>query len=258
MRTRALVAAAALLALPLLASCGDDDEEATSSDTTEQASEAPAEDESEAGHDLSDEDLAAAVEAAQLEPEDLGPGWELTATKGPDEEEDDEPSPIDDCLSDDLPDRFDDAAVAESEKRTFTNAEGVIPSEVESSSVGLDDPELFDEMHALLRDPDFGTCFGEGLQEMVTQDGTEITVGEVEQAEQVVDPGEDPELESTGLSIPLTITAEGTTFETRATMVFLSTGHLGSSMFVFGEDGAVTEEQVAEWGRFLAERLVGG
>lgn len=243
MRSRAAAAVVVLLAISTLAACADDDARPAA--------------EASSARDGADE-LEAAVTAAQLEPDDLGPGWELTETKAPGED-DDEPNPVDECLQG-LDDRFQAATVAESEERTFTHeGESPLPAEVTSASLALDDAALFVEMHDLLRSPDFAACLHRRFEETMASLGgeAEVTVGDVAQAEGVVDPGNDAQLTSTRLSIPITIGMDGLTLDLDADMAFLSTGQLGSYVLVFASEGEVPAEAVAEWGRLLAERLIG-
>jgi hypothetical protein len=247
-----------LLAVSLIgAACSsdDDDEAVDTGDDTEQTEDQV--DEEEQDEATADGDLAAVVDGAQLELEDLGEGWELVSDNPPtDDDEEDEPNPIDECATSELQDSFEAAKVAESNERSFRRTgTGPIPAEVQSSSIGLDDETLFEDMHEVLRSPEFGTCLGEGLQTAMAGGGGEAVVGEVEQSDEVVDPGNDDGLQSTGITIPITLTVEGQTFELRATMVFLNSGPVGSSMFAFAPEGEVSSENVAEWGRLLAERI---
>lgn len=265
MRTRA-AAIAALLSLTLLAACGGDDEDtAATGDTTEEGT---AEDgsEEEGGTDPAEDDIPedgavadsdVALHEAQLEVEDLGAGWELTDTK-PAGEDDDEPSPLDACIPGDLDDRFDAAKVAETEERTFVQqGEGPIPAQLVSSSVALDGAALFEEMHEVLRSAEFADCAGDAFQEaMGGPDGSaEATMGDIEQEDAVVDPGDDPDLTSTGITFPVSISSGELRAEMTVVMAFINTGRVGSSMLVISERDERLPMRVAEWGGILAERL---
>lgn len=257
MRLRSTLVALLLVVALVGAACSSDDgddEAVDAGDGAAQTEDAPSEAEADDG-----EDLELVVERAQLEVEDFGEeGWELVSDTPPDDEEDDEPNPIDECAAADLQDSFDAAKVAESNERSFQRAgAGPVPAEVQSSSIGLDDASLFEEMHELLRSPAFGTCLADALQTLLADGGGEAVVGEIEQSGTVVDPGDDEDLESTGLTIPITLTVEEQTFELRATMVFLNSGPVGSSLFAFAPEGEVTSEDVADWGGALAERIAG-
>lgn len=261
MRFRSLLAA--LLALALLAGCSDDDDDggAASDDTavdvgdddtpeiTADGGEEPA----------TDAELQAAIETTQLEAEDLGEGWTLTGTKPAGEDAgDDAPNPLEDCV-DDLGDRFDDAQLAETEERSFERqGEAPIPQQLTSSSVALDDGALFTEMHGVLRDDAFGACMATAFEQVMsetTPEGAEITLGDIIQADTVVDPGDDADLESTGIAIPVTVTAEGITLETSVSIMFISTGQVGASLLFFGPVTELGAEEQAEFGRIVAERL---
>lgn len=276
MRIRS-AAAASLLALALLAACSDDDDSAVSTDDAEDITvdeestddEATVDDEEtesgdsasddDAGADVDVESLQASVDAAQLETSDLGDGWVLTGTK-PAGEDDDEPSPLDDCLAGDIDERVEEGTVAESEERTFElQGETAFPTEITSSSIALEDETLFDEMHELLRSDELATCISDSFREAMASsaDGAEITIGDFEATEDVVDPDAAPDLESTGFEIPLTITAEGFTADATVSMTFISTGQLGSSILVFGPSEELRTSMVAELGAILAERLAG-
>lgn len=248
MRTRAAAAIVALLALSVLSGCGDDDEGARA------AVDEPAP----AADGAGQPDLEAAVAAGQLEPDDLGVGWELTESKAPGED-DDEPNPVDGCLQR-LDDRFDDSKVAESEERTFQReGDAPLPAEVMSSSIAVDDAALLIEMHDLLRSPDFAACLHSGFEESMASLGGEadVTVGDVAQADGTIDSRVDPQLSSTTLSMPITTGMDGLTLDLAVQMVFLSTGQLGASILVVAPEGEVPADEVAEWGRLLAERLAG-
>ena len=264
-------AAPALLVLALLAACGDDDEDTASTTNTEAEAETdeestgeesqddePTDEEShdEGGHDLSTADLEAAVTAAQLEQDDRVEGWSLTETQPPGA--DDEPDPIDDCFPDGLGDRIDAATVAESEERTYTfQSDDLISPQVASSSKGLDDASLFDELHEALRSEEFSTCIGAAFEREMASNEAQTTLGEIQQSEDVVDPGDDPDLESTALTFPIAIEGEGLSVDVEVTMTFLTTGQLGSSLMAFAPEGEISSDQLAEWGRLLAERLTG-
>lgn len=269
MRIRA-AAAASLFALALLAGCGDNDEpavDASDSDASEDVEAEATDDEATVDEDelqdqqpsSTDADAQAAIEAAQLDAQDLGEGFTLTSTKPAGEnDEDDEANPIDDCMVTDLDDRFDEATIAETEERTFTR-EGTttVPTEVSSSNIALSDASLFDDMHELLRSDDFGTCMGTAFEELLAEDagGAEITLGEMEVREDVIDPDAADDLSSTSIDIPVSVSAEGFTLDVQVTMAFLNTGELGSSILVFGEADALRDQELAEWGRLVAERL---
>lgn len=265
MRIRA-AATAAVLALALLAGCGDDDDPSVptgddpSVDVEEESTDDEATVDGEEQPDGDDTDAAAAIDAAQLEASDLGPGWELTSTTPPDTDpSDDEPTPLDDCLATDLQDAFDAGKVAETEERTFELADGdsPLPSQVTASSVALDDADLFDQMHDVLRDEEFGQCISDGFRTlMAEQTGGqgEVTIGDIEATEGTV---EVDDAESTRLGFAMTITSQGFTFETTFGITFVNVGSLGSSLLAFGPDGGVTPEQEAEWASLLAERLAG-
>jgi hypothetical protein len=268
MRIRA-AAAASLLALALLSACSDDDDPAVDASASGSASDVEAEatddeatvdqEELEDEPAASDADAQAAIDAAQLDAEDLGEGFALTSTKpAGEDDEDDEPNPIDDCMTTDLDDRFEDATVAETEERTFTRQDGgAIPTEVSASNVALSDGDLFDEMHELLRSDEFGACMGTAFEELVAESagGAEITLGELDVREDVVDPDAADDLTSTGIDIPVSVSSDGFTLDVEVTMAFLNTGELGSSILVFGATDERRDQELAEWGRLVAERL---
>jgi hypothetical protein len=251
MRIRSSLAVALLVLAPLAACGGDDDSAAATTTTTTEGSD---------GHPTTttevDADVQARAEQAQLEVADLGDGWTLTKTTPPDQV-DDTPNPVDECVGD-LKDRIDASQVFETDHREFTaKTDAPVPATVQSSSIAVDDPSLFAEMHDLLRGDEFGQCMGTAFQKLLEGNatGAEITIGDVIAAEQVVDPGDDPDLTSTGVTIPVTVSAEGTTLDLESSMTFISTGPVASVLIVFTPTGIVTADAIAEWGRVLAERL---
>ena len=190
----------------------------------------------------------------QLDVADLGDGWTLTDTSDPSS---DAPSPVDGCTGA-VGKQFKAAKVAKSGDRSFTKeTSGAVAVQLTSSSVAISDASLFDDMHALLRDADFGTCLGVAFEKVIsgTASGAQITVGTVDQAEQVVDPGDDTNLQSTGITFPVTVSTQGRSVDLLVSMTFISTGTLGASLLVFGPTDELTADVIAEWGRLLAQRL---
>lgn len=240
-----------LLALLLLAACGSDDEEPTSSASAS----APADEEattetSEAAEDEgADADLEAAVEAAQLEVEDLGEGWTLTETVAAGDQ-DESPNPLDDCVGD-LRQRIEAATVAESEQRTFTFDDGAVsvPTEVESSSVALDDEALFAEMHETFRDEAFLTCLTDTLRDQLGAE-QQVNIGEVEVTDGV-DPQAAPDAVATALLVPLETEAAGSL---RLSITIITTGSVGTSLSVFGSPDQPIGERAVELAAVLAGR----
>ena len=267
MRIRA-AASASLLALALVAGCSDDDDPAVdasdaSSDDVEAEStddEATVDDDERDDLADSDADAQAAIDAAQLEAEDLGEGWTLTGTTPPSDSDDDEPNPLDDCMESDLDDQFDEATIAETDERSFSReGDGVVPTEVTASNVALSDESLFDEMHDLLRSDDFGTCMGTAFEDLLAESaaGAEVTLGDIEVTEDVVDPDAADDVSSTSIDIPVTVSSQGFTLEAEVTMAFLNVGELGGSILVFGAADDLRAESIAEWGNLVVERLAG-
>lgn len=259
----------AVLALALLAACSDDDDAVTASGTgsSSQVEAESTDDEATVDdEELADADVQALIDEAQLDADDLGEGYELTATSPPDAEDDEdgdddgaEANPIEDCLASDLDDRFDEATVAETDERTFTQTDGApVPAEVTASNVALDDDALFDEMHDLLRSEDFATCMGDAFEALLAESaaGADIVLGEIDVAEDAVDADVD-DLTSTTITIPVSVSAEGFSLDAEVSMLFLDVGELGSSILVFGAADEARAGELARWGGLVAERLAG-
>ena len=262
----------AVLALALLAACSDDDDGAVTASGSGSASDVEAESTDDEAtvddEELASGDVQALIDGAQLDAEDLGEGYELTATSPPDDQDDEddeddtdagEANPIEDCLAGDLDDRFDEATVAETDERTFTQTGGApVPAEVTASNVALDDEALFDEMHELLRSEDFATCMGDAFEAVLAESaaGADIALGDIAVAEDAVEADVD-DLTSTTITIPVTVSAEGFSLEADVSMLFLDVGELGSSILVFGAADEGRGDDLVRWGGLVAERLAG-
>jgi hypothetical protein len=189
------------------------------------------------------------VDAALLDADDLGEGWELTGTT-PAGENDDDSSPIDDCAPDEQLDAND---LAESEDRELTLEGELLPSQVQVSAGASADSELLAGIHDLLGDEEFQDCLGAAFEESVgSQPGAEMTVGEITSEDDVVDVDG---VASTQLVMPITVAAEGISLELEFRFVVLTTDHIGAAIVVSSTDGAVSDGDVEEWATLLAERI---
>jgi hypothetical protein len=189
------------------------------------------------------------VDAALLDADDLGEGWELTGTT-PAGENDDDSSPIDDCAPDEQLDAND---LAESEDRELTLEGELLPSQVQVSAGASADSELLAGIHDLLGDEEFQGCLGAAFEESVgSQPGAEMTVGEITSEDDVVDVDG---VASTQLVMPITVAAEGISLELEFRFVVLTTDHIGAAIVVSSTDGAVSDDDVEEWATLLAERI---
>jgi hypothetical protein len=223
MRSRALLVPVVAL---LLLSCSGDDDDAPSA-----------------------EDAQAVVDAALLDADDLGEGWELTSTT-PAGENDDDSSPIDACAPDDQVDAND---LAESEDREFTLEGELLPSQLQVSAGATADSDLLAEIHELLADDEFQDCLGDAFQDSVgSQPGAEVTIAEITSESDVVDTDG---VTSTQLVMPITIAADGITLELEFRFVVLTTDHIGAAIVVSSADAAVSDEQIEEWATLLSERI---
>jgi hypothetical protein len=222
MRSRALLVP--IIAL-LLLSCSDDDG-------------APSAD-----------DAQAIVDAALLDADDLGGGWELTSTTPAGEDGDD--AGFQECAPDSIDMNADD--LASSEAREFTLEGELLPTTVQVSASATADRDLLGDIHALLGDAAFKECVGAALEASVgSQPGAEMTVGEITSEDDVVDVDG---VTSTQLVMPITIAAEGITLELEFRFVVLSTDHIGAALVVSSADGSVSEDDVEAWATLLAERI---
>jgi hypothetical protein len=221
-----------LAALVVLAACGGDDDDDASGSDAPSATEAQA-----------------VVDGALLDVDDLGEGWTLTNTI-PAGEDDDDSTPIDECAPDAQIEAND---LAETEDREFTLEGGLVPSQVQVSGGATADPELITRIHELLRDEAFHDCFGAAFESFLASEaGVEIEVTPVTSEDDVVDVDG---IESTKVTLAATISAEGVSVELRFQLVVVSTAHLGMALVVSSSDGAVPDEQVAEWATLLGDRL---
>jgi hypothetical protein len=255
MRMRTAVLAAALLTVPLLTGCGGDDDDTASATTTTQASGA----DDDAGTDAEpDADAQATVDAVQLEAADLGDGWTLTETK-PAGEDDDEANPLDTCMQTDIDDRIDDAKVAETDERTFTQDDGgtsPVPAQVSASAVELEDEALFQETYELIEGDEFVSCLTTALEEQMNASapGTDVTVGEIATGP-ALDPDEFPEAGSTAITIPLSIASGEVSLDLVMSMSFVNQGSVGATLFAFGPADQPLAELAAELAGTLVSRM---
>jgi hypothetical protein len=224
MRSRALLVP--IIAL-LLLSCSDDDGGAPSAD-----------------------DAQAIVDAALLDADDLGGGWELTSTTPAGEDGDD--AGFQECAPDSIDMNADD--LASSEAREFTLEGELLPTTVQVSASATADRDLLGDIHALLGDAAFKECVGAALEESLgSQPGAEMTVGEIASENDVVDVDG---ISSTQLDIPLTISASGLDVEMEITIVFITTGHVGALLFIGAPiDGGLSDDEIDDWATLLAERI---
>jgi hypothetical protein len=259
MRTRTAVLALALLTVPLLAGCGgDDDDDAAGATTTTQAVEGSDTDDGDDAAE-SDGDAQATVDAVQLEAADLGDGWTLTETKPAGDDDDDESNPLDTCMETDIGDRMDDAKVAETEERTFTqegDGTSPIPAQVTSSAVEIDDEGLFEETYDLVESDEFVGCLTSALDEELQSSApdADVTIGEISTGP-ALDVDEFPEARSTAITIPLTIASSGVSVDLVMALSFVNQGAIGASLFAFGPGDQPIAELSAELAGTLASRM---
>ncbi|HYD10043.1 MAG TPA: hypothetical protein VEA78_08065 [Acidimicrobiales bacterium] len=260
MRSQARVRAIALAALLAVSACSDDGDGDTTPPADDAASidEETTDDEATVDGDEQRSAVQRTVDLAQLDEDDLGDGWRLTNTT-PAGEDDDE-SPLDECVDASYLGTFDDATIAESDERTFTLSADTspLPPQVSSRAEALDDATLLSQRHDVLASDDFADCIATTFQDVATQQmvrgGGEATVGDVEVRTDVVDVDG---AESSRLSVPITLTTEGLTYELAISATYVDIGPLGVNLFVYGSAGTVTLEQELEWASLLAERLAG-